>query len=278
MQADARLVHDEERIDKRRSETCGKVDTLHFAAAQRARRAIQGQITDANFAKIIESRANFVPQHFRCRVVRQDVDPGEKIARIGNGERRELRKSQKNFGSRIATSGDFVIQRFRLKAPAIAARAFRVSAITAEQDAHMHFVCLALEPSEKSADAVPPIVLVIFIVVITAFLSVDHEVLIRFRQFLEWNVDVDLFARAGSKQIFLRFTKLGTAKGPHHALLDGQAAIRNCTIEIKRNGATESAAFGTGTERIVETKEAWSRRPNVEIAMRAMPAGGERHC
>src|SRR5436190_22711420 len=135
MQADARLVHDEERIDKRRSETGGKVHTLHFAAAQRARRAIQGQITDANFAKIIESRANFVPQHFRCRVVKQDVDPGEKIARVGNGERGELRKSQKNLGSRIADFGNFVIQRFRVKAPAIVYWVFRVSVLAVEQGA-----------------------------------------------------------------------------------------------------------------------------------------------
>src|SRR5206468_8025170 len=118
----------------------------------------------------------------------------------------------------------------------MADRARGVRAITAKQDAHMHFVSLALEPSEKSAHAVPAIVLVIFFGVIAAFLSVNYEILVGFRQFLERNIDLDLLACAGSEQILLRFTKLGTAKSPHHALLDGQAPIRNCPIQIKRNG------------------------------------------
>src|SRR5206468_373439 len=132
------------------------------------------------------------------------------------------------------------------------------------------------EPSEKSAHAVPAIVLVIFFGVIAAFLSVNYEILVGFRQFLERNIDLDLLACAGSEQILLRFTKLGTAESPHHALLDGQAPIRNCPIQIKRNGAAESAAFGTGAKRVVETEQTWSRRANIKIAMRAMPAGGER--
>ena len=41
MQADARLVHDEERVDERRAETGRQIDALHLAAAQGARGTIE---------------------------------------------------------------------------------------------------------------------------------------------------------------------------------------------------------------------------------------------
>ena len=46
MEADARLVHDEERVDERRAETGRQIDALHFAAAQRAGGAIEREITE----------------------------------------------------------------------------------------------------------------------------------------------------------------------------------------------------------------------------------------
>ena len=41
MQTDARLVHNEKRINERRAETGGEIDALHFAAAQSAGGAIK---------------------------------------------------------------------------------------------------------------------------------------------------------------------------------------------------------------------------------------------
>src|SRR3982074_921510 len=73
---------------------------------------------------------------------------------------------KKNFGFRsepdghISDCGKPKIERFRLKSPSVALRTRRVSAITAEQDAHMHLISLALEPAEKAAHAVPAIVVV----------------------------------------------------------------------------------------------------------------------
>ena len=116
---------------------------------------------------------------------------------------------------------NFVIQRLGLKASAVATRAGRVGAIATEQNAHMHLVSLALEPAEKTANAVPAIVFVILVGVIArAFLAFDDEILIGLRQFLERNVDIDLFAGTGPEQVLLRFTKLSAAKNSHHALLD----------------------------------------------------------
>ena len=138
-----------------------------------------------------------------------------------------------------------IIQRFWLKSSALTAWAGRVRAIAAEQHPHVHFVSFALEPSEKTADAVPAIVLVILVGVIAAFFTIDHEMLVGFRQFLEWNMNVDLLAGTGAEQILLRFAKFGAAKNTHHPLRDAQAAIWNRFVQIDRDGATKAAAFRT---------------------------------
>src|SRR5437660_1409154 len=130
---------------------------------------------------------------------------------------------------------DFIIQRLGLKTSAIAARTSRVGAVPAEEHPHVHFVDLRLGPSEKSAHAVPTIVIRIVVTVTFStfprgddgFLPFDNELLIGLRQFLEWNVDVDLFPSAGAQQIFLRLAKFLAAKNPDGILLDGQRAIGN---------------------------------------------------
>ena len=71
------------------------------------------------------------------------------------------------------------IERFRLKSSAVAARASRVRAVTTKQDTDMHFVGFALQPPEKTAHSVPPVVLVIVIGVFARSLfAVDYKGLI----------------------------------------------------------------------------------------------------
>ena len=111
----------------------------------------------------------------------------------------------------------------------------------------MHFVGLALEPFEKTAHAVPAIVLVIVLrVFAAAFLAVDDEILVGLRQFLERQMHIDLLAGTGAQQILLRFAHFLAAKNAHRALRDGKRAIGNRAIQIDRDGATEAAAFRTG--------------------------------
>src|SRR5207244_4569853 len=150
--------------------------------------------------------------------MRGEVDVGQQIARVGNGKPGESRKVKHVFAR-----DNFVIQRFRLKTSAIALWTTRVGAIAAEQYAHVHFVNLRFEPAKESADAVPTIILVIILgVFTTALLAVDDKVLIRLRQFVERNIDVDIFAGSGTKEIFVRFTEFVTAKNANRALFDRQ--------------------------------------------------------
>jgi hypothetical protein len=97
-----------------------------------------------------------------------------------------------------------IIERFGLKSSSVALRTSCVSAITAEQDAHVHLISFALEPPEKAAYAVPAIVVVIIVSnAVAALLAVDDKLLVGFREFLEWNANVDLFPGTGAQQIFL---------------------------------------------------------------------------
>ena len=85
----------------------------------------------------------------------------------------------------------------------------------------MHFIGLALEPAKKASHAIPAIVFVIVVGVVSpSFFTFDHEILVCRGQFLERHVDVDLFASAGAQQILLRFAKLRAPKDAYHALLN----------------------------------------------------------
>ena len=94
VQANARFVHNKESVDKRCSEARGKVHALDFAAAQRARRAIEREIADADLAEIVQACADFVTQHLSGFVVAMDVDAEKKSARIGNRQRLKLGKGE----------------------------------------------------------------------------------------------------------------------------------------------------------------------------------------
>ena len=122
---------------------------------------------------------------------------------------------------------DLKIQRLRLESPAVAFRTGGVSAISAEQHPHVHLVSLALGPAEKSADAVPAIVLIVLVLdPIGTFLAVDDEILIGLRQFFERKIDIDFFARTGAEQILLRFAELLSAKNTDNAFFDAETSVR----------------------------------------------------
>ena len=97
MQADARLVHDEQRVHERRAETGREIHALHFAAAERARGAIEREIAEPDLAEITQSRDDFVAQHCRGRVVRRQNQIREKLPRVGNGKQRDLRQGSRGF-------------------------------------------------------------------------------------------------------------------------------------------------------------------------------------
>src|SRR5438552_18204358 len=172
---------------------------------------------------------------------------------------------------------NFVIQRLRLVTSTVTARTFHISAIATEKDADVHFVSLRFEPAKETAHSVPAIILVILISVFApTFLTVNDKILIGLGQFLERPMHIDLLAGTGTQQILLRFAHFLPAKNAHHSLRDRERPVRDRAIQIDRDRAAEPAAFRAGAKRIVETEKSRARRSNVEIAMRAVPAGRER--
>ena len=80
MQADARFVEDEKRIDQASAQAGGEVHPLGLAARERARGAVQGEIAQADLVEIAEAGADFVQ------------DQAEGVVRLrGGGGRRALR-------------------------------------------------------------------------------------------------------------------------------------------------------------------------------------------
>src|SRR5438128_12067185 len=172
---------------------------------------------------------------------------------------------------------NFVIQRLRLVTSTVTARTFHISAIATDEDADVHFVSLRFEPAKETAHSVPAIILVIVIGVFApTFLTVNDEILIGLGQFLERPMHIDLLAGTGTQQILLRFAHFLPAKNAHHPLRDREGSVRNRAIQIDRDGATEPTAFRTRAKWIIEAEKPRRRRTDVEIAMRAVPAGGER--
>ena len=137
----------------------------------------------------------------------------------------------------------------------------------------MHFVGLTLQPLKESAHAIPAPAPLVLLILAVLLLPLDDEILVRSRQLLEGKMDIDVLPRTGSEQILLRFAHLFAAKNPHRALRDRERSIRERALEIDPDRAPKTATLGTGAERAVKTKKPWRRRTNIEIAMRAMPAG-----
>src|SRR5215831_1024980 len=92
VQSNAWFVHHKKRVCQRSAEARGEIYALHFAAAQCPRGPVEREVTDADFAEIIEARANFIAQHLCCFVVRRSFDRAQKITSVGNRERLELWK------------------------------------------------------------------------------------------------------------------------------------------------------------------------------------------
>ncbi|WDT79288.1 MAG: hypothetical protein MPW14_19380 [Candidatus Manganitrophus sp.] len=65
VQADARLVEHEQRVDQRGAQRGGQVDALHLAAGERAGLAVQREVAEADVAQVPQARADLVEQQLR---------------------------------------------------------------------------------------------------------------------------------------------------------------------------------------------------------------------
>ena len=94
-----------------------------------------------------------------------------------------------------------------MEAAAATGHARLVGTVAAQEDADVHLVGLPLHPPEEAVDPVPAVVLPEFLGSdVSSTLSLDHELLVAGREFLEWKMDVDVVLGAGLEQVALAFT------------------------------------------------------------------------
>jgi len=60
VQADARFVENEERVDQARAEAGSEIDAFGFAAGERTRGAVQGEVPETDFVEVPKAGADFV--------------------------------------------------------------------------------------------------------------------------------------------------------------------------------------------------------------------------
>src|SRR5204862_3779030 len=176
-QPDRRLVENVGRADERRAERGRQVDPLCLAARKRRGQAVERQIVEADVAQERQPPPDLLEDLLgNRRLLRRQVERGEELLRLANGERRDLIDR---------AAGDLDVARLAPQPGAAAVRTGQVSAIPAEKDADVHLVLLPLEPAEEPADAV---------VVVAAL---DDEVLLLAGQLGPWHVEAELaLARA----------------------------------------------------------------------------------
>ena len=65
VQADAGLVEHEQGVDEAGAQGGGEVDALHFAAAERAALAVEGEVTNAHVTQVFEASGDFFEEQLQ---------------------------------------------------------------------------------------------------------------------------------------------------------------------------------------------------------------------
>ena len=90
VQADARLVEDEQGVDQRGAERGGEVDALHLAAAERARLAVEREVAEPDVDQVAQPGADLAEQQL-----------GRLVERRGQAQLVEERAGSASIGSSI---------------------------------------------------------------------------------------------------------------------------------------------------------------------------------
>ncbi len=145
VQADRGLVEHVEHVDQARAERRGEGDALRFAAAERAQRAVERQVADADVDQVREPRADVVDKRPRDRL-------------LPFGQLQLVRRMRARRGFSCGTHRQSSCRRrarraLRAAARAVAGRAWRVRSPAAQEHAEVHLVLAPLQPAEEAVEA-----------------------------------------------------------------------------------------------------------------------------
>ena len=268
MQPDRRLVEHEQRVDERRAERGGEVDPLHFAAGERARLAVEGEVAQAHLAEVREAGADLGEQEVRRLVERR-----------GQLERREERpqaldREQHEVVDRVPLAPELPQHRVGLEPCTAASGARRVRAVARQQHADVHLVGLGLQPGEEALHAVPlarpglapahPI-----------GVAVDHPAAVRLVHVAPRDVEREpvlprhLLEVVLALAIALRLPRPDRARAQRLRLVGDHEAV------VDADHAAEAAAGLARADRRVEREEARHRLGVVDVALGAVQVARE---
>ncbi len=191
VQADARFVEHEQRVDQRGAERGGEVDALHLATAQCAALAVQREVANAHLAQVPQPGVDFLKQQTQrlrltgAREVRTRRHQGlverrkehpqlvqrqqHQVVQTEAGQHFQLRarplhafgcvtpvRRQHRIG--LLFRADAPQQAVGLQAGAAAAWAFGVAAVLGQEHPDVHLVGLALQILEETVHTKPVLV------------------------------------------------------------------------------------------------------------------------
>ena len=252
MQADARLVEDEDRVDERSAEAGGEIDALDLAAGERARGAVEREIAEADLVEVTQAGEHAIAREV-CAVAAAVGGlrgaggiGGEQVEEFADGQRVEL-------GQRVALPAP--AKRLGLQAEAVADGAGVVGAVAGEEDPHVHLVGVLFEPAEEALHAVPVLRPLLAVFLAVAGLAVDHEGLLLGRERGKRHVGADaLFLRELAQVVEAAAVHLALP-ALDGAVVDGAVGVGDGEAVVHLDHAAEAAAVRAGAERGVEGKQ-----------------------
>ena len=159
----------------------------------------------------------------------------------------------------VAVAGvvELEAERVRFETLPFARRARCVAAVAREQNADVHFVCLALQPAEITGDSVPCVGPGAARLAVVR-LAVGYPVAGFFRQLVERQIGRDAIPLSGGHHLSLALDAVPGLPRLDDTTCNRLSEVRHREPVVDRNNSTEALALRAGTDRVVKTEQ--SRR------------------
>ena len=263
MQADARLIEHEQRIDQRGPQRRRQVDTLHLAAAERPRLPVKREIPETDVHKVPEPRADFCQQRFRGFVERSRQSEGvKKSGTPVNRQQHDIMDVQP------AGFADAPEQGVRLQACAAARAAGPVGPVLRKQHPDVHAVGLGFQPVEEALHTVP-------LAVLPSSLAEEDPITLRIGQLVPRNIRGNTPAASHAHEIVLALAVALRLPRAHSTRRQAESGVRDDQSVVDTDDAAEAATDLARADGRVEGEHVLVRIPVIDVATRTVQPRGE---
>ena len=244
VQADRGFVENVAGANKTRAETGGQLDALRFATGESRGEAVERQVFKTDIVQELEALSDF-GEDLACDAgfFRREGQGGKEVCGLGDIETGDVGYGEAGpglnaDGRRQDRLPHADIEGLFAKTRAVAVRAFRVSAVSAQEHTHVHLVLLGFVVVEKLADAVEFRLAVAF----------ENKILLGLREVGEGDIEADAFGGFFT-EIIEPFLAARLGPGLDCAFVDREAAIGNDEIERVIDGVSKALAARAGFRR-----------------------------